>query len=585
MRQAVYSLQQKLARIMLPVFILFTLINGILLYAFLSIGVQRSAVLNYHNQASLLQLLILREMQSIEQISMGIMFNSAIQNLLMDESLLKTSRDQNIISSILINYRNFRDTGNIILFSLDGRMLTSTEGYDNNRSLKDIDYFSLVESSQGAPVWIANHTDPGDFLYRNESVITLVQKIRRLDILHPEYSGIALGYVVFNIGQNFFSSLIKDVAWHEKGSLSLVDDEENIIAIGSSKSTGIAPYLPGSLPFKAETWFDKRQDLLVTVQPLGRYPWYVEGIVRISSIMEGVNTVIVMGIAVSVVFAFVFATMVFRWTRTISYPLRKLEEEMSRINLSQTEAIVLEQSSVKEIRSIIYSYEAMVKRLSQLTEEVYQSRLQSKEYELAGIRAEFQALQSQINPHFLYNTLDSINWMADMEGNVQIVEMVTHLADFLRFSAKTAVMATIAEELTNVDNYVYIQKIRYGERFNYYKDCDPGLLSYPIIKLTMQPLVENSIIHGVENQQQSTDIKTRIYRDKNRICISVSDNGIGMNKATQEFLWQKILANQGIGLPNVYHRLKFSYPDSFKFTITSASGEGTIVFFSYPAEF
>ncbi|QQO09379.1 cache domain-containing sensor histidine kinase [Breznakiella homolactica] len=582
MTAKIRSIRKKLVRFMLAVLILSTALSSVLLYIFLAAAARNNAKTSYGNQALLVRMLMLRELRSIEQVNLGVMFNSTIQNLLMDETLLHSYRDRNIIASVLIDHRNFLDVGNITLFSLDGRVLASSEGYNRDRMIQNLHFYPELEQSQGAPVWITSHIDTGDDRYGREYVITLAQKIRRLDTVRPENNGIPIGYVVFNIGETFFSSLIEEARWDTAGSLYLADREGIIISHPEREKIGGPGLSPGNTMVFPETRIDRKKGFLISTQPLDRYPWYIEGIVPVRIIMEGANGVITIGIIVSFVFAFVFALVATRIATAISAPLGRLEKAMASVDLSGTETVELEESPVKEIRSITRSYEAMVTRLSGLTEEVYRSKLRAKEYELAGIQAELAALQNQINPHFLYNTLDSINWMADMEGNTAIVEMVTRLGDFLRFSARGTAVVTIGEELDYIDNYIYIQKIRYGSRFSYKTECSPALRNIPVIKLTIQPLVENAVIHGAENLSRPVDIVTRIGIEGDFVRVSVSDNGSGMDSETRERLLNKIQTNQGIGLSNVYQRLKLSYPGGFDFSFTSDPGTGTEISFAYP---
>ncbi|MDE7045950.1 MAG: histidine kinase, partial [Acetatifactor sp.] len=205
---------------------------------------------------------------------------------------------------------------------------------------------------------------------------------------------------------------------------------------------------------------------------------------------------------------------------------------------------------------------------------------------------EIKMLQAQINPHFLYNTLDSIKWIATMQRNAGIVKVVSALSSLLKNMAKGFnEKVTVRQELDFLDNYVTIEKIRYIELFDVEISVDdPALYDARIIKLTLQPLVENSIFSGIEPSGKPGLIKIHIYSREQILYISIHDNGIGISEENIARLLtdtSRVTRNymSGIGLPNVDRRIKLVYGPEYGIKIDSEPGVYTCVTVSLPLEF
>lgn len=216
----------------------------------------------------------------------------------------------------------------------------------------------------------------------------------------------------------------------------------------------------------------------------------------------------------------------------------------------------------------------------------------NKDYqaELLNRQAEFFALQSQINPHFLYNTLDSIRGQAMLDGVDEIAEMTEALSTFFRYSiSQRGAMVTLAEEIKNVENYFFIQQFRFSNRFQYsIRIEDPLALTFYLPKLTIQPIVENSIFHGLESKVGEGHINIWVTMTARRLIIDISDNGIGMDKATLEELRGRLehgmqsesnpeKRRTGIAMSNVNQRIRLFFGQSYGVTISSTLRMGTNV--------
>ena len=272
------------------------------------------------------------------------------------------------------------------------------------------------------------------------------------------------------------------------------------------------------------------------------------------------------------------------FTRYLTAPIKRLIKHLDTISsgdFSSNPAI----ESHDEIGVIGRQINEMSGHISQLLENRIQGEKEKKDLEI-------KMLQAQINPHFLYNTLDSIKWIAIMQHNSGIVQVVTALSSLLKNMAKGFnEKVTLRQELDFLDNYVTIEKIRYIELFDVdIQVDDPLLYEAGIIKLTLQPIVENAIFSGIEPSGNPGLISIHAYARGDILYITVTDNGIGISPEGIETLLtdtSRVSKNymSGIGLPNVDRRLKLVYGDNYGISITSQVGSFTTVAISLPLEY
>lgn len=238
------------------------------------------------------------------------------------------------------------------------------------------------------------------------------------------------------------------------------------------------------------------------------------------------------------------------------------------------------------------SFNKMIRRLNDLVISEYQARDQLQKAEISEQKMAMLYLKQQINPHFLYNTLDSIRWIAVIQKNSGIVKMVTALSGLLKNMAKGFnEKVTLKKELEFLNDYVTIEKVKYVELFDLEIQVDdPGLYEAKVIKLTLQPLVENAIFNGIEPKGRHGIIKIRASRQEDMLVLTVRDNGVGIPKERLKTLLEnteKVKGNSmsGIGLPNVDRRIKLNYGESYSLMVDSTEGKFTEITVTMPLEF
>ena len=260
---------------------------------------------------------------------------------------------------------------------------------------------------------------------------------------------------------------------------------------------------------------------------------------------------------------------------SITRPIRKLSEVTDQV----AKGDLTVRSDVRtgaEVSVLSDSLNTMIDKIDELLEQVKKEQVRLR-------KAEFELLQSQINPHFLYNTLDAIVWLAEAGEQKKVVSMVGSLSDFFRTSLNQGKdIITIKEELQHSRSYLEIQQMRYQDILNYEIDVPEELHRYLISKITIQPLVENALYHGIKNKRGPGRIVISGRKEEDFLILQIEDNGIGMTKErlnqVKEGMNQKIPTEKDIyGLYNVNERIRLNFGEKCGISIESIYGEGTVV--------
>lgn len=266
----------------------------------------------------------------------------------------------------------------------------------------------------------------------------------------------------------------------------------------------------------------------------------------------------------------------------ITVPIRRLSEA-TRQAASGDFAVRAQEDSDDELTVLSTSFNQMIEKIGGLVEDIRTEQMNLRQ-------AELKLLQAQINPHFLYNTLDSIIWLAEAGEKEQVVQMVSALSGFFRTTlSKGQDYIMLEEEETHICSYLQIQQLRYRDILKYDIQIPESLGKYMILKLTLQPLVENALYHGIKNKRGVGHIKVSGRKEENRLEFFVCDDGIGMTKERLMHVRSFIngdLADEkissGFGLFNVNQRLQLNYGPDYGLTIDSVYGEGTIAKVTIP---
>lgn len=294
--------------------------------------------------------------------------------------------------------------------------------------------------------------------------------------------------------------------------------------------------------------------------------------------------ILVLAMAVSVIFYQ-------RVVRGMSQSVNKLIDFASGItkNLTFREHIHIDTgdeltvfaNAFNEMMDTIHAQMAQIEQDSRMREQLREVEMENLRISSALQASQLRLLQSRINPHFLFNTLNMITQMAHMEDAEETAHLMEATADFLRYNlGKVTKSVTLADEIENTRNYIYIQRCRFGERIRFGFQVEEGCADLEIPCMILQPLVENAVSHGVGSMISGGEVMVSLFRQQEHICLEVRDNGVGIEPQLLEKIKASFAAESNednhIGLHNVYHRLRLFYGAGLKFELQSGSG-GTVV--------
>ena len=317
--------------------------------------------------------------------------------------------------------------------------------------------------------------------------------------------------------------------------------------------------------------------MIYTVQTLSSGAWRVVGVSFVQEIITDNLREIAQLLALAAI-AIVAATLAvsFLFSRVLSRPIHDLISAMAQFEKNADNFVYEPVSGVREVQNLSASFAHMVRKIQQLMATVRAEEVNLRKTEL-------RALQAQINPHFLYNTLDSISWMCERGKNQEAVVMVNALAQLFRISiSKGHELIPIRSEVQHAKSYLQIQSVRYKDQFSYRFEVDESCLDYLCNKITLQPIIENAIYHGINGLVDEGEIVIRIESQGDDILATVEDNGVGMEKEQIDAIFRRSDSKSGIGIKNVNDRLKIWFGEAYGITIESVPDKGTRVIVRMP---
>lgn len=361
-----------------------------------------------------------------------------------------------------------------------------------------------------------------------------------------------------------------DIIWHPKFELIASGrvKENNLVAAG---------YDDGS---REEVFNGTRQT--VVTKTVGYTGWKLVGVIKGTGISLNMLKTRLFIVFVILLIIFIVILINSYISFRVTNPIRELEKSVKALEEGNLDADIYMGGSY-EVQHLGKSVQDMKFRIKGLMQDIVNEHEEKR-------KSEFDSLQAQINPHFLYNTLDIIVWQIENEKQSEAVHTVTALARFFRLSlGKGKNIVTVKDEIDHVKNYLMIQHMRFKNKFDYEFDIAEDVLELPSLKLMLQPLVENAIYHGMEFMDGDGMIMVKAWREEDELYLSVADNGLGMTEDKVEMILtgKSTSGNgrgSGIGVKNVNERIKLYFGEAYGLTIDSEPDEGTTVIIHLPAK-
>ena len=390
----------------------------------------------------------------------------------------------------------------------------------------------------------------------HEQVITFARLIRSLETFEP------LGVLAINVHLHTLHNLSS--LHMSSGSLSILDQHGEPVIGGGEWNAA-----------------DRRDELRVTAQSpyTGWSSTYVTSRSELFKETKAIRNFI---IVISVVLLFAAIVLAHFISQGIVRPLQQLRRKMKRVESGQLSSYTDTGADARgEIGELTRGFDRMLARIRALIDEIKSGQKRQLEVEL-------RALQSQINPHFMYNTLNGMRWIAMMEGNSRLAKLISSFVNLLKFSARhTGNLIALGDELRHLEHYVDIMKMR-NDQFTFHLDADENVRQLACVPFLLQPAVENAIFHGVVPAAKQCRIDVQVRRNGAMVDAVVADDGVGMDAQTLELLLRDADGSSSnhfnkIGLKNVYDRLKLQFGEQANIRVVSKPGAGTTVIIRWPA--
>ena len=463
----------------------------------------------------------------------------------------------------------------VSVYDMQGNVLSNGNNTDENikAGLTDLSFDKSVYSNLKDGYAISQpHVNT---LYQNKYpwVVTIAKK---------EYSNLFSQQVFVAIDFKFSSiaKYIDKVSIGQRGYCYIVNSKGQIIYHPQQQM--LFSGLKEENTFEISELSDgihRKKDNIYNISSLDSCNWKIVGVSFNDEITQAVKSHVVVGLIFALFFsAFMSAVIYFLLSRTVTRPVRRLVASMQKFEKqAETFEYKADMSNVAEFQTLSTSFEHMVLMIQSLVEKVHNE-------EIVLRKTELKALQAQINPHFLYNTLDSIQWMCEQDNSKDAVKMVGALAKLFRISISHGnEFIAISDELKHAESYLIIQSYRYKNQFTYSFDVDKSVLDCMCNKITIQPFIENAIYHGLDRMVDEGEIKIIVERRGKDIAIIVKDNGLGMTEEQWKAVLQKGRSDsKGIGVKNVDDRLKIYFGEEYGITIDSELDVGTTVTIKIP---
>ena len=490
--------------------------------------------------------------------------------------------EKRLLEQFRIILKGRSDIKNIGLVCDEGNSLFNT-GYQTENPDLDLstqEWYKKAVESRGESILTSSHVQ---HVIEGERpwVITMSRGIANL-----VGSCASKGAVFIDLNYSAISELCDQNSIGDKGYVFIVDQDGNIVYHPQQQQLYNelqTENIDAVMNAKTDTVTVGKgeHEKIYTISRSEKTGWTVVGCMNVAELLKGsrqAQRVYVVCAAGLIVLALILSRLL---ARNITYPIQRLRDSMKKVQTGEFPTIDLEVSSENEIGSLTKSFNVMTHRIQELMAQNIHEQEQKR-------KSELKALQSQINPHFLYNTLDSIIWMAEGKKNEEVVLMTASLARLLRQSISNEdELVSIGQEAEYARSYLTIQKMRYKDKLEFQIDISPAIFGVKIIKLVLQPIIENAIYHGLKYKDSKGFLIVRGYREGEKAVLEVEDNGVGMDEETLSHIFEKHKVNyhsNGVGVYNVQKRLKLYYGEEYGIVYKSRKNEGTRAVITIPVE-
>ncbi|MBP3360789.1 MAG: histidine kinase [Clostridia bacterium] len=500
------------------------------------------------------------QINNVNYIFTTLQANKMLQNALNDTDTSHVAYNVGIIDNILFETDVYKQKiSSIELYALNHPEYLScnTERVMSDKLIRNTVIYNKILSGGTVPIWIANDNN-----YASKSSITAMK------LLTDSFTEQPIAIIRIDIDTSQFVSLFQNLRLADTGQiflctspLHIINPYDNTLIASFMHNTELNTLISQNCSGTAYTTVNN-EDYMLSSYPLENTDFYLVGAARLVEFNTKSSSIRKAAIYTAAAMILIILFLLSYVSAYISRPLINLSKELDNFSPDTVQEVQYNQND--EIGRLYRSFNNMQERISKLTHELsYSLKIQKK--------AELKAIQSQISPHFLYNTLNSISALAQKHNINEIEYMTTSLATFFTRTLNGGnTFCTIRDELTHIQSYVNIQNIRFSNKFNIIFNIPDEIMDYSIINLTLQPLVENCIVHAFKNKSGKGNIIISGRREKTDLYIDVSDDGLGANITDVNYLNNYVNRSfnfdeqiEQYGIHNVNHRIKLYYGSEY----------------------
>lgn len=493
-----------------------------------------------------------------------------------------TGETAQTVERIIAQFQTILDTRNDIvnigIIGENGRYLINQGALkiNENVSLKDVEWVQKAQNSQGLTTISSSHVQ-NVVDGRYEWVVTLSRGLRNKITKEVE------GVFFVDLNYSSISELCDSISYGNRGYVYILDEQGNLIYHPQQQLlySGLKNEKIEEVLSSKDNSFVTEDGKLYCMSKSLETGWTVVGVAYVSELLkDSRETGRIYVVSAGLIMLAAMALAVFL-SREITKPIKRLSNSMREVEKGNFENVLLDIQGGNEIDRLSANFNMMTTEIKHLMEQNVEDQRQKR-------KSELMALQAQINPHFLYNTLDSIIWMAEWGKNKEVVLMTSSLAKLLRQSISNQnELVKVEDEVEYTRSYLTIQKMRYKDKLEYDILVEPEILNYKVAKLILQPLVENAIYHGIKYKEGKGKVLIEGFLRDDELILRITDDGIGMTEEQMSHLFEKRETDtrrNSVGVRNVHDRIGLYYGKEYGLTFESAVGEGTKVEIHIPYE-
>lgn len=483
--------------------------------------------------------------------------NESIDTIYHNKLKIESDLQQLISPKIFIDSIYIKGVNNLELNTADHRNELSPNTVSRSAEL------------YGKPIWYLDTVY--DYKNRPIKVLSMVRSIYDTSNITRK-----LAVMKINVNADAFYNIYKDKMIVESDEFFVLDNNDTIISATSSNKVGdtfdYSMFSKSRLNSDMGYFQIKFKGLvyLVTYYKFGNNGWKIINIVPLKQLLKD-NTKVQDDLIITIIICFAVCTAIITFfSGRILARLKKLSKLMGKVENEDFD-VYIEPKGNDEITRLYHSFNRMSAKLKELIQKVYSVQLKQRE-------AELMALQAQINPHFLYNTLDNIYWMGRMEKAFETSKMVQALSKLFRQSLNNGEETTkVRNEIEHIKNYIIIQQIRYKDKITFSLNVEDDTLEYFTIKFVLQPLVENAIVHGCRDQDKCGMIDISVFKENGKLLFKVEDNGVGVDLDEINRLLEEPDGKRGMAIKNVNDRIQLFFGDEYGLKFIKKENGTTVI--------